>query len=62
MPTRHIQKAQAKIPPQVLHRARRTDEPFAPPLPLRLLLRTPVVRNIPSRIVGFGFWPVRVKE
>jgi hypothetical protein len=29
---------------------------------LRLLLRVPLVRTIPSRIVGFGFWPVRVKE
>ena len=36
--------------------------PFAPPLPFRLLLRVPLLRNIPSRIVAFGFWPVRVKE
>jgi 2-polyprenyl-6-methoxyphenol hydroxylase-like FAD-dependent oxidoreductase len=62
LPTRLIQRAQALIQQQVLARALRSDEPFAPPLPLRLLLRVPIVRNIPARIVGFGFWPVRVKE
>jgi 2-polyprenyl-6-methoxyphenol hydroxylase-like FAD-dependent oxidoreductase len=62
LPTRLIQRFQAFIQQQVLARALRSNEPFAPPLPLRLLLRVPVVRNIPSRIVGFGFWPVRVKE
>jgi 2-polyprenyl-6-methoxyphenol hydroxylase-like FAD-dependent oxidoreductase len=62
LPTRLIQRAQALIQQQVLARALRSNEPFAPPLPLRLLLRVPVVRTIPSRIVAFGFWPVRVKE
>jgi 2-polyprenyl-6-methoxyphenol hydroxylase-like FAD-dependent oxidoreductase len=62
LPTRLIQRAQALIQQQVLARALRSNEPFAPPLPLRLLLRIPVVRKIPSWIVGFGFWPVRVKE
>jgi 2-polyprenyl-6-methoxyphenol hydroxylase-like FAD-dependent oxidoreductase len=62
LPTRLIQRAQALIQQQILARALRSNEPFAPPLPLRLLLRIPVVGKIPSRIVGFGFWPVRVKE
>jgi 2-polyprenyl-6-methoxyphenol hydroxylase-like FAD-dependent oxidoreductase len=62
LPTRLIQRAQAVIQQQVLARALRSNEPFAPPLPLRLLLRVPIVRNIPARIVGFGFWPVRVNE
>jgi 2-polyprenyl-6-methoxyphenol hydroxylase-like FAD-dependent oxidoreductase len=61
LPTRLIQGAQALIQRQVLARALGSDEPFAPPLPLRLLLRAPIVRDIPARIVGFGFWPVRVK-
>ena len=61
-PTRLIQRAQALIQQQVLARALRSNEPFAPPRLLRLLLRVPVLRNVPSRIVGFGFWPVRVKE
>ncbi len=62
LPTRLIQGAQALIQRQVLARALRSDEPFSPPRPLRLLLRAPIVRNIPARIVGFGFWPVHVKE
>ena len=61
LPTRLIQGAQALIQRQVLARALGSDEPFAPPLSLRLLLRAPIVRDIPARIVGFGFWPVRVK-
>ena len=61
LPTRLIQRAQALIQQQVLARALRSNEPFAPPLLIRLLLRVPLVHNIPSRIVAFGFWPVRVK-
>jgi 2-polyprenyl-6-methoxyphenol hydroxylase-like FAD-dependent oxidoreductase len=62
LPTRLIQRVQALVQQQVLARALGSNEPFAPPLPLRLLLRLPLVRTIPSRIVGFGFWPVRVKD
>src|ERR671917_302795 len=62
LPTRLIQGAQALIQRQVLARALGSDEPFAPPLPLRLLLRAPIVRDIPARIVAFGFWPVHVRQ
>ncbi len=62
LPTRLIQRAQAVIQQQVLARALRSDASFAPPLFLRLLLRVPILRTIPSRIAGFGFWPVRVEE
>ena len=62
LPTRLIQRFQALIQQQVLAPSLRSNEPFAPPLLLRLLLRVPVLRNIPSRIVAFGFWPVRVKQ
>jgi 2-polyprenyl-6-methoxyphenol hydroxylase-like FAD-dependent oxidoreductase len=61
LPTRLIQGAQALIQQRVLARALRSNEPFAPPRALRLLLRVPIVRDIPARIVAFGFWPVRVK-
>jgi 2-polyprenyl-6-methoxyphenol hydroxylase-like FAD-dependent oxidoreductase len=62
LPTRLIQRFQALIQQGVLAPTLRSNEPFAPPLFLRLLLRVPVVRNIPSRIVAFGFWPVRVRQ
>ena len=62
LPTRLIQGAQALIQQRVLARALSSSEPFAPPRALRLLLRVPIVRDVPARIVGLGFWPVRVKE
>ena len=62
LPTRLIQRFQALIQQRVLAPTLRSNAPFAPPLLLRLLLRVPIVRNIPSRIVAFGFWPVRVRQ
>jgi 2-polyprenyl-6-methoxyphenol hydroxylase-like FAD-dependent oxidoreductase len=62
LPTRLIQRFQSLIQQRVLAPALRSNAPFAPPLLLRLLLRVPVLRNVPSRIVAFGFWPVRLKK
>ena len=62
LPTRLIQRFQALVQLWVLAPTLRSNIPFAPPLILRLLLHIPALRNIPSRIVGFGFWPVRVRE
>ena len=60
-PTRIIQAFQAQIQRQILAPALRSNQPFAPPKLLRLLLRVPVLRDLPGRIVAFGVWPVRVK-
>ena len=62
LPTRLIQRFQALVQLWVLAPTLRSNIPFAPPLILRLLLHIPALRNIPSRIIGFGFWPVRVRE
>jgi 2-polyprenyl-6-methoxyphenol hydroxylase-like FAD-dependent oxidoreductase len=62
LPTRLIQRLQALVQQQLLAPALRTQAPFAPPPFVRLLLRIPFVRTIPSRIVGFGLWPVRPRE
>lgn len=62
-PTRVIQALQTQIQQQVLARALRSDAPsFKPPAILRLLLRVPILRDIPARIVAFGVWPVHVKS
>jgi hypothetical protein len=37
------------------------DRPFAPPLPLRLLMRVPLLRTLPSRLAAFGIGRVHVK-
>jgi 2-polyprenyl-6-methoxyphenol hydroxylase-like FAD-dependent oxidoreductase len=62
VPTRLIQRFQTLIQQRVLAPTLRSNEPFAPPLLLRLLLSVPILRTIPSRIVAFGFWRVRVKS
>lgn len=62
LPTRVIQWLQALIQQRVLAPALDSEQPFAPPLPLRLLPRVPVLRNLPARLIAFGLWPVRVKS
>lgn len=62
LPTRLIQSAQTFIQRRVLASALRSNQPFTPPEFVRRALRVPVLRDIPARIVGFGFWPVRVKD
>ncbi|MDQ4128895.1 MAG: FAD-dependent oxidoreductase, partial [Actinomycetota bacterium] len=47
---------------RVLAPALRSERPLGIPRPLRLLFRTPILRSLPARIVGFGFWPMRVKR
>ena len=61
LPTRLIQRLQALIQQRVLAPTLRSNEPFAPPALVRLLLRVPVLRDVPARIIAFGLWPVRVK-
>src|ERR671921_445265 len=56
LPTRLIQRVQALIQQRGLAPTLRSNEPFAPPLFLRLLLRAPILRNITSRIIAFGLW------
>jgi 2-polyprenyl-6-methoxyphenol hydroxylase-like FAD-dependent oxidoreductase len=38
------------------------DEPFELSRFLKLLLRTPVLRDVPARLIAYGAWPVRLKE
>ena len=62
LPTRAIQAAQSLMQRRVLAVALGSDEPFKPPLAMRLLLRVPVLRDIPARMVAFGLWPSRAKK
>ena len=61
-PTRIIQAFQAQIQRRILAPALRSKVPFKPPAFLRLLLRTPVLRDLPARIVAFGVWPVHLRD
>lgn len=59
--TRAIQTFQALIQNKVFANALGSDEPFAPPAAVRLLLRLPGLRALPARIIAFGLPPARLK-
>lgn len=60
-PTRVIQSFQALIQRRLVSGALDATEPFRPPLFLWLLLRLPILRNLPARLIGLGVWRVHVK-
>jgi 2-polyprenyl-6-methoxyphenol hydroxylase-like FAD-dependent oxidoreductase len=61
-PTRLIQAIQSRIQRRFLARVLESDEPLTPPAFLRLLLRTPILRDLPARIIAFGVWPVHIRR
>ncbi|HYN87443.1 MAG TPA: FAD-dependent oxidoreductase, partial [Ardenticatenaceae bacterium] len=62
LPTRIIQAVQAQVQRGVLAPALESSEPFSPPLLLRLLPKIPILRDLPARLIGYGVWPVHVKD
>jgi len=60
-PTRLIQALQTQIQKRLVAAALDPNKTFRLPLALRLLLRVPLVRNLPARVVGLGFRRVHVK-
>jgi len=60
-PTRLTQALQVVIQNRVLSRVlARRGRTLAPPWPVRLLRRFPVLRRIPARVIGMGFRPEHV--
>jgi len=57
-----IQRVQAGIQHRVVGESLQHQRPFAPPLPIRLLLATPFLRDIPARMVAFGPHPYRLER
>ncbi|WP_242065500.1 FAD-dependent oxidoreductase [Trichocoleus sp. FACHB-262] len=57
-PTRIIQALQALIQKRLIARALDTSQPFQPPA----FLQWPFLRDLPPRIIGFGVWPVHVRQ
>jgi 2-polyprenyl-6-methoxyphenol hydroxylase-like FAD-dependent oxidoreductase len=60
-PTRLIQAVQTRIQKRVIAAALDPNNTFRIPLALRLLLRIPLLRNLPARVIGLGFKKVHVK-
>ncbi|HYY59507.1 MAG TPA: FAD-dependent oxidoreductase [Pyrinomonadaceae bacterium] len=61
-PTRIIQRVQTLVQQNIIASALDPTRPFRLPLVLRLVLRIPILRNIPARLIAFGFWPVHLKK
>ena len=59
---RLIQGAQELAQRHVVADALHADEPFELSRLLRLLLRTPVLRDVPARLIAYGAWPVHPKK
>ena len=56
-----VQRAQAAQQKQIV-RALRSGRPFRLPPVLRLILRVPVLRNLPARVIGFGVRRARLEH
>jgi 2-polyprenyl-6-methoxyphenol hydroxylase-like FAD-dependent oxidoreductase len=59
---RLIQAVQDITQRYVVAAALEGDEPFELPSLLRFLLCTPVVRDIPARLIAYGAWSVRLEK
>ncbi|SIO36675.1 2-polyprenyl-6-methoxyphenol hydroxylase [Singulisphaera sp. GP187] len=61
-PVRVIQGFQERMQKIIVAQALQSGKPFRLPLLLRVLLRLPILRNIPARMIAFGARRVRVEE
>jgi 2-polyprenyl-6-methoxyphenol hydroxylase-like FAD-dependent oxidoreductase len=61
LPTQLTQALQVFIQNRVINRVLTTSGMLAPPWPLRLLRRWPMLRRIPARVIGIGFRPEHVR-
>ncbi|MBI3411081.1 MAG: FAD-dependent monooxygenase, partial [Planctomycetes bacterium] len=61
-PTKVIQRIQGVIQKRIAAPALAGGKPFRPPWWLRLVLRVPVLRNIPGRLMAFGIRRVKVRD
>jgi 2-polyprenyl-6-methoxyphenol hydroxylase-like FAD-dependent oxidoreductase len=60
-PTRFTQRLQVLIQNRIIRRVLAGREQLAPPWPLRLFNRFPVLRRIPARLIGVGVRPEHVR-
>jgi 2-polyprenyl-6-methoxyphenol hydroxylase-like FAD-dependent oxidoreductase len=61
-PTRLVQAVQDLAQRWVVAGVLGSEEAYRLPLLLRLLLRAPVLRDLPARLIAYGAWPVRVED
>lgn len=61
-PTRFVQAAQDLAQRWVVAGVLGSEGVYRLPLLLRLLLRAPVLRDLPAHLIAYGVWPVRVED
>lgn len=61
-PTQVIQWIQSQVQKRVISAALRSDRPLQIPWPIRVLLRVPIIRDIPARIIAHGVKRVRLQK
>lgn len=59
-PTRIIQRIQTAMQKRMVTRVLGSKEPFSIPLSIRLLFKTPILRDLPPRLFAFGVKRVRL--
>jgi 2-polyprenyl-6-methoxyphenol hydroxylase-like FAD-dependent oxidoreductase len=60
-PTRFIQRIQALVQGVMIRNILNSNQPLQVPRIVRLFLKTPILRDIPARIIAFGLKRVHVK-
>lgn len=60
-PTRATQRMQVIVQNNVIRRVLSSTKRLAPPWPVKLLGRWPLLRRIPARVIGLGLFPEHVK-
>ncbi len=58
LPTRIIQWFQSLSHEQIIVKTFKSGKPFRPPK----LMLLPIMRDLPARLMGYGVWPVHVKD
>jgi 2-polyprenyl-6-methoxyphenol hydroxylase-like FAD-dependent oxidoreductase len=61
LPTRVIQAVQTFAQRRVIAGALGSRQSVAVPLPVRLLFRIPILRDLPARLIAFGFRPAHLR-
>ncbi len=62
LPTRAIQAVQTLLQERALGAVFSADKPFIVPWWFKLLFSTPIIRDIPPRMMAFGLFPVHLKK
>jgi 2-polyprenyl-6-methoxyphenol hydroxylase-like FAD-dependent oxidoreductase len=57
-----IQRFQAFVQNRVVKTALDPNRPFRLPLPIRILLKIPILRDLPAKLIAFGIRPAHIRE